>query len=216
MQVYFLPRDFHVIEQADQYNIRSIYQTGDQKGVDGSLTSIKEINLGSNSLYTPIMENTNLISFLPLVGEIVITDQITQHFATPGEIHSTIAYSSVINTSHDPVLFLEIAQQAASAELESYGKMGFDIDQVNTLHWIQSKNDVKFELGKFIGRKDYCYSLDDQGSLMAYVISGVFEISHRLTEAGDLLIISNIGQVREIELESLGVESIILLLTLKQ
>ncbi|HVZ95604.1 MAG TPA: hypothetical protein VG847_01935 [Chitinophagaceae bacterium] len=73
---------------------------------------------------------------------------------------------------------------------------------------------VTASIGMFDGRKKAaCFSRNMQSSLFAFVISGVFEVEHRLLHAGDGLALWN--GINNIEMEALSNNAILFLLELE-
>lgn len=220
MEVVFLPNTFHKTEQTKCFRKRTVFNA--QSAVSATLNTdfhlleLNEITLSNEGSYSINQTPGYMSLILPLVGELSIDQKNSIHSLQPGQIlNLNTNRSSLLNlrneSMEDPSLFLHILYKSESNQNISQVHP-VDIEQANQkLHDIQISPEVSISIGKFLGRFDYSFDIKKNERIVAYVISGVFELEHRLLEAGDVMILSGMNK-NQLELESLAVESILLIL----
>ena len=214
MEFVFLPQSFHSGSYTDYKRIRTIFNSNLNEGSNSSIIELLEITLGSNQLHHTIVNTTSTI--VPLVGElnIKLNDQIN-YSIDPGHLfvlNNTIGDIQIENNDlHEPVLFLELKSTFNPPSLSSLIHK-IDIDQsIQSLNELQLNASLILSIGKFVGRHDHEYKLNQTNHVGIYIISGAFEVEYRLMEAGDMMMINDIDK-DQLEFESLAKESIILIL----
>ncbi|MEP7320479.1 MAG: hypothetical protein ABI761_01125 [Saprospiraceae bacterium] len=221
MEVVFLPNTFHKTEQTKSFRKRTIFNatqsaTSATLNTDFHFSELNELTLGNEGSYSINLNPGYMNLILPLVGELITDQKNNIHSIEPGQLlnlNSNI--SSVIKLRNESKvetsLFLQIIYKNDSYKLTSQVHP-VDIEQANQkLHDIPISPEVSLSIGKFLGRFDYAFDIKKNERIIAYVISGVFELEHRLLEAGDVMILSGVDK-NQLEMESLAVESILLIL----
>jgi quercetin 2,3-dioxygenase len=225
MEVVFLPSTFHKIEQTESFRIRTVFNAG-QSAVSASLNNdnhlfeLNEITLGSEQTFSVPLESGSMSLILPLVGELKIEQGNYISELEPGQVLVVKAENDILlkfknSSAEGPSLFLQLKYKNESNQ-EISKVQSLDIDQLNQqLNSIEISPECTLSLGKFLGRFDYSFDIKKNEQIVAYVISGVFELEHRLMEAGDMMMLSGMD-TNQIEFESLSVESILLILKFKK
>jgi hypothetical protein len=204
------------------YNTFSSYPNQNiHKESFGSLYLLNDITLaGNKKIILQVEENSNII-LLPVVGAITCRDSNGKDtLIEPGQIQIyTVPENSTIEIRNpyklELVNFLQIRIRHPLTNLKAETQVfSFDLEhnrnKLVELYPNAQKACNKTCIGKFAGREEGIYQMEDKG-LFVFVIEGAFEVQYRLLEARDGLALWN---VKEVEFEALSNDAIVLLLEL--
>lgn len=171
------------------------------------------------------VEEDSVIVILPVVGVVRCTDNLSNE-ALPeaGQVnilHTLKGNSIKLSNDYKEELTncLQIWFKVPTGKKIESGLFSFDINrnrnQLTDLlqggqHTVQVPSNLKLYIGKFSGRMETIYQLSDfRHGVFVFVLQGAFEVQYRLLEARDGLAL---WDVKEIELEALSNDAIILLM----
>lgn len=171
------------------------------------------------------VENPTEVLILPLVGGIEFKNSIGYHdFLEVGQIQIFSAQAGMEYAVLNPyesegndvrlINFLESWIEREQIDTSKVEQIAFDIKQRNELLPIFSKEDTFIYFGKFNGRKDSIYQLQNlRNGIFVFVIEGVFEFQNRLLHPRDGLALWN---MTEVDFEALSNDAMLLVLEIPQ
>jgi len=193
-------------ENTHKFNLSKLFVLNDEELAGGGAVNIK-IRQSSYMMLLPITGDLDFIS--TETGKLTISVGQLRIFSLPRK--SAVTLSSPY--PDDTINFLQICVKAES-NLDLSGLYNFDLD-MNDNQLIRLCSPVTtfcIHIGRFKGRAEDVYHLRNRHSrLLTFVISGAFEVEHRLLHMRDGLALSD---VEEIDFESLSEGAIILLIEL--
>ncbi len=204
---------------ADGYQI---FQTEDWRSISvlrehtafHHLTAMQDETLAGEK--TAVYQSTGYIILVPVVGNIIAETNGAATEIACGElivIHAGTPFKVLNPYKEHLVNFLLLYLDSSVLPNGSIGRYAFDLDDnKNELVDVFNKDEVKLSLGKFDMRRETTYYSDQyHRSSFCFVVQGSFEIEGRLLHERDALSIWN---THALDIESLGKESILLLLEL--
>ncbi len=204
----FLAEQYPIFQTAER---RSINVLRDQKKFK-QLSSIKDETLAAGKCTE--YQLTNSLVLVPVVGTVIAEINATETEIACGEllIINADTLLKVYNPYNDHLVNYLLIYITANAFPEATNdKMAFDLDDYkNEILPVLDKDDIKISLGKLEMRREATYYSDrNQRTSFCFVIQGSFEIEGRLLHARDALAVWGTDLL---EIESLGKESILLLI----
>ncbi len=196
--------------QTNEYRNISVFN--DDAPTFNNLTAVNDITLAESKTVELNPESALLV--LPLVGSLRINMDGKNGVLECGEL--LLANNVRSLTVENPFtqylvnfLAIEIAQPLGETAISH--QYPFDLNSnTNDLLTVYSKSSMCFVLGKFEMRRETIYYPQNRNSTcFCFVIQGSFEIEGRLLHERDAL---TIWDTSELEVESLGKESILLLI----
>lgn len=178
------------------------------------LTSIKDETLaaGKSTAY----HSVDSLVLIPIVGTVIAAINETETEIACGELLIVNAGTplKVYNPYTDHLVnYLLLSINNSNRQEAGIAKKVFDLDSAkNELVEVFCKEEIKISLGKLEMRREAIYYSDrHQRSNLCFVVQGSFEIEGRLLHERDALAVWNTDLL---DIESLGKESILLLIDL--
>ena len=183
---------------------------------------LNDITLAGNQKITLQAEEHSDVVLLPIVGAINCLDSNgndtlieagqAQIYAAPG--NTTIEISNPFELELINFLHITVKRPFTSLKAETQ-VFSFDLAN-NKNELIELYPDAHYAyhksfIGKFAGREEAIYQMEEGKGLFVFVIEGAFEVQYRLLEARDGLALWN---VKDVEMEALSNDAILLLLEL--
>jgi quercetin 2,3-dioxygenase len=205
------------LSESDWFRSYSTFNFGnyfnEHKMPVGPLYVLNDETLAGGKQFKYVVREPSLIVLLPLVGAISCKLFKKSAQLQAGEALWLFAPKDSMVEINNPyegqlVNYLQLWLRQPDARYNS-GLIPFDVDSnknrlIEVFHF-----NAKLSIGKFDGRSEAIYKLEDQKGLFVFVIQGAFEVQNRLLEAKDGLALEN---VKEIEMEALSDEAILLVL----
>lgn len=204
-------RSFHTFNFGNYFN--------ENKAAFGQMRVFNDNTLAAGKGMKMQVEKPTEVFILPLVGGIEFKNSTGYHdfleagkpqvfSAEAGSAYEVLnPYEAELNAAH-LINYLEIwieKDTFISAKTEQFT---IDIEKQNVLLPIFVKDDISVHFGKFAGRQEAIYSLENSTKkLFVFVIEGAFEVDNKLMETRDGLALWN---VTEIEMEALSDNAMIL------
>lgn len=200
--------------------------THKHKGPFGRLYALNEETLGGAQRLNFTTDQSTCILLIPITGEVVVNApsgsvmvgvEEIQVLALPA--HTTF---QLINPHKNELitflhLWLQAEQPTATASSERFA---FQLAAVeNQLKEVVSTNVAKhtfpfaLSIGRFAGRQEAVYKLENGAAMFAFVLAGAFEVEGRLLHEKDGLAL---WDTQEVEVEALSNNALLLVLELKQ
>lgn len=199
------------------YQTYSIIETQNKENTNGELRILNEwLLLAQKSVQYRIFKEEKVI-ILPLMGGIDYKDSLgNTDFIGTGQA-KIISFDSEtsfeLKNPYDAenIYYLEIKIWLQNIENQQNNALiAYDISNRNELLKIWENDFLGIFIGIFEGRKEAMYKLkNDKNTIWGFVINGAFELQNRLLETRDAL---KIWKLKEIELEALSENAIILIL----
>ncbi len=178
------------------------------------LSSIKDETLaaGKSAYY----HSADSMILIPIVGTIITAINETETEIACGEllvVNAGIPLKAYNSYTDHLVNYLLLSINKSNRQEAGITKKVFDLDSSkNELVEVFCKEEIKISLGKLEMRREAIYYSDRrQRSSFCFVVQGSFEIEGRLLHERDALAVWNADSL---DIESLGKESILLLIDL--
>ncbi len=200
-------RSFHTFNFGNYFD--------ENKTAFGAIRVFNDNTLAAGKGIKMQVENPTEVLILPLVGGIEFKSSTGYHdFLEVGKLQvfsaeAGMEYEVLNPYDSDLINYLEIWIEKEPIISPKIEQVAFDIEQRNELMPIFTQENTFAYFGKFGGREDSIYTLQNpQNGIFAFVIEGAFEFQNRLLHPRDGLALWNVS---EIDFEALSNDAMLLI-----
>jgi hypothetical protein len=196
---------------------RTFSTIGNQAEEDNSVATMyafDDTELAGGARISVGINRPSYLLLLPITGDLDYIDEtgktMTIHNGKALVIQVTADFSLANPFADEVVNYLQVllqSDQAVMTNLVSRFCFDLEADKNKLITWEAAELPFSFNIGRFDGRTEGLYTLKNTGStVFSFIITGAFELEHRLLQQHDGLVMNNL---KEFEFEALSDHAIL-------